>query len=73
MLLRYTDDVTGKAYEVTIGTLDLLNAGIIAGTESIDLTAVPGSDLKTAFEAIVASPDGNAVTLQSARQVGRNL
>lgn len=72
MLARYTDNVTGKGYSVSFGTLDLENAGIVAGTDFITLETSPGSDFKTAFEAFAASPDGNAITLNSLQFVGRN-
>jgi len=74
MLLRYSDNVTGKGYSVTIPTLDLANAGIVAGSDNINLENPSlGYDMKLAFEAFASSPDGNSVTLNSARFVGRNL
>lgn len=68
--LKYFDNVTLKPYLTEVGC----RQGALA-TE-------PGSDLvptatwtatKTAFEALVRSPDGNAVTLSQVRIVGRNV
>lgn len=72
MLARYTDNVNGKGYSVSFGTLDLATAGIVAGTDFITLETTPGSTFKSAFEAFAASPDGNPVTLNSLQFVGRN-
>jgi hypothetical protein len=68
--LRYTDNVTFTIYTMEVPC------------RQGDLTTSEGSDLlptddwaatKTAFEAVVRSPDGNAVTLQSVRIIGRNV
>lgn len=64
--LNYTDNVTGTEYHTRIGCADLsISAGVIGGVNYIDLTAGVGATLKTAFEAYVKSPAGNAVTLES--------
>jgi len=68
--LKYTDNVTLKAYTVEVPC------------RKGDLATNPGSDTipdatwattKTAFEAYAKSPDGNAVTLVRVRIVGRNV
>lgn len=68
--LKYYDNVTLKPYLTEIGC------------RQGDLATSPGSDIvpeatwaatKTAFEALVKSPDGNAVTLAQVRIVGRNV
>lgn len=46
---------------------------VIAGTDFADLSTAEWVAFKTAFEAMFKSPDGNAVTLQGAHLVGRNL
>ena len=67
--LKYVDTVTFRVY-----TMEL-------PCRRADLATVPGSDLipeatwadtKTAFDAFVRSPDGNAVSLQQVRLIGRN-
>lgn len=72
LLLRYTDAITGKEFRVSIPTFDL--AQLPNNSEFMNLTAGTGLALKTAFEAVVRSPDNdaNAVVLQSAQFVGRN-
>lgn len=69
-LIRYTDDVTGKAWQVELGTADLTlldpnNRGYML------ISSGAGLSFKTAFDDYVKSPDGNAVTMQSAQFVGR--
>jgi len=71
-LMRYHDNVTLQNFQVSVGTADLT---ILPNhSEFLDLTTGGGADLKTAFEAIVVSPDNaaNAVTLDSVQFVGRN-
>lgn len=72
LLLRYTDAVTGAKFRVSIPTFDL--SQLPANSEFLNLAAGVGAALKTAFEAVVRSPDNdaNAVVLQSAQFVGRN-
>lgn len=72
LLLRYHDTVLQKKFRTSIPTFDLT---LLAGnSEFLDLVAGPGLALKTAFEAIVVSPDNssNSVVLDSAQFVGRN-
>lgn len=68
--LKYFDNVTFKPYTMEVPC------------RKGDLATSPGSDLvpeatwattKTAFEAIVRSPDNNAVTLSQVRIIGRNV
>ncbi len=65
-----TDAVLGSTSVIEIGgaDLDLLTAG----TEFLDITAGVGLALVTAIEAYHLSPAGNAVTVLSAKFVGRN-
>lgn len=71
-LFRIQDATTGTIYTHEIGTAD---GGALpsANDDFLDLTAVPGSTLKTALEAVYQSPDGNAGTLLSVQQVNRAL
>jgi len=68
--LKYHDNVTFKPYTIEVPC------------RKGDLATNPGSDTipdatwagtKTAFEAYAKSPDGNAVTLDAVRIVGRNV
>lgn len=71
-LLRYHDSVNGVKYqaEVPCANLTLLTPN----TEFMDETSSEFTALKTAFEAIVKSPDDdNTVVLDSAQFVGRRL
>ena len=71
-LFRTQDGVTGKIYTNEIGTAD---GTVLPSTDSdfIDLTAGVGLALKTAWEAVYRSEDGNAGTLLSVQQVNRAL
>lgn len=73
LLIRYEDNVTKQLYSVTIPTFDISTVTVITDTDRIDMTAAPAPALKTAFEAIVQSPSGNAVTVIAMISVGRNL
>jgi len=71
-LVRYHDGTTNVKYQLEIPCADLTLLG--AATEFIPTTATAYTDFKTAFEAIVKSPDDdNAVVLDSIQFVGRNL
>jgi len=71
LLLRYHDVSTLEKFRVSLPTFDLTQLPL--HSEFLDLTAGNGQALKTAFEAIVLSPNGaNAVLLDSAQFVGRN-
>jgi len=71
-LMRYHGNTLNQKFQVSVGTADLTL--LDSGSEFLDLTADEGLALKTAFEAIVKSPnDGaEAVTLDSVQFVGRN-
>lgn len=71
-LLRYHGVTLNQKFQVSIGTADLTL--LSNNSEFLDLTAAEGLALKTAFEAIVKSPnDGaEAVILDSVQFVGRN-
>jgi len=71
-LVRYSDNVTGNIYRNEIPTADLT----LLSNNSDVISAFPAGvlgDFKTAFEAAVVSPDGNAVTLISLEYVGKRL
>ena len=67
----YSDTVDGKQYTQRIGTASLDPSFVVkAGNETtVDLTSTEGAALKTAFEAFVLSPEGNAITLDQVRYV----
>lgn len=70
-LLTLADTVTNKLsrHEVPIAKLDL----VTANSDFMDLSAGAGLALKTAIEAGVKSPAGNAVSLISVQYVGKRL
>lgn len=72
LLLRYHGITAQKKFRASIPTLDLTT--LIPNSEFLDLTAGDGLALKTAFEAVVRSPDdaSETVILDSAQFVGRN-
>lgn len=72
LLLRYHGNTLNKKFRASLPTFDL--STLPNHSEFLDLTAGLGAALKTAFEAIVVSPDDSseAVTLDSAQFVGRN-
>lgn len=71
-LMRYHDAVNGQKFQVSVGTADLTKK--MTNSEFVDLSTGAGATLKTAFEAVVVSPnDGShAVVLDSVQFVGRN-
>jgi hypothetical protein len=71
-LCRYHGNTLHQKFQVSIGTADLTQ--LPNHSEFLDLTGGVGAALKTAFEAIVVSPDDDseAVTLDSVQFVGRN-
>lgn len=71
-LLRYHGTTLDVKFQASIGTSDLTL--LPANSEFLDLTAGEGLALKTAFEAVVRSPNDAAETviLDSVQFVGRN-
>lgn len=71
-LIRYHDATTLQKFQAAVPTADL--TAVVDHTEFIDITAGGGLAVKTAFEAIVVSPNNaaNAVVLDSIQFVGRN-
>jgi len=71
-LLRYHGVTLHQKFQASIGTADLTQ--LMTHSEFIDLTSGAGAALKSAFEAIVQSPDdaAEAVVLDSVQFVGRN-
>lgn len=71
-LARYHDNTTFQNFQVSIPTADLSLHK--PNSEFVDLTVDPGLAFKTAFEAVVVSPDdsSHSVTLDSLQFVGRN-
>jgi len=71
-LMRYHSNTLNQKFQVSIGTADL--SLLPDGSEFLDLSADEGLALKTAFDAIVKSPNdaAEACTLDSVQFVGRN-
>lgn len=71
-LCRYHDNTTFKKFVVSLPCADLTK--LVSGSEFLVLTGGAGATLKTAFEAVVVSPDdaSHSVTLDSVQFVGRN-
>jgi len=73
LLVSYEDNVTLKRYSVTVPTLDTSAVVFLGQTDDIDPAGnTATTDFVTAFEAIVASPAGNAVSVVALKRVGRN-
>ena len=72
LLLRYHSTVTGKKFRASVPCFDLTT--LPNNSEFLNLNAGVGAALKTAFEAVVRSPDDDSetVVLDSAQFVGRN-
>jgi len=71
-LLRYHGTTLNQKFQASIGTADLTQ--LMTNSEFIDLSAGAGAALKSAFEAVVKSPNDAAesVVLDSVQFVGRN-
>lgn len=71
-LMRYHGNTLGQKFQASIPTADLDQ--LMTNSEFVDLTAGNGLALKTAFEAIVVSPNdgGEGTVLDSVQFVGRN-
>lgn len=71
-LLQYHDAVTLDEHTLEVPCADA--SLLSAGTENMDLGAGAGATLKTEFEATAIAPvTGNAVVLDEAVLIGRNL
>lgn len=68
----YTDNVTGDEYRTEIPTADITGGHKIAFQDTADLLNADWVAYRAAFEAVVRSKDGNAVTVRRAKHVGRN-
>lgn len=71
-LCRYHDATNFQKFQVSLPCADLTK--LDAGEEFLDLTAGEGLALKTAFEAVVVSPNdsAHATVLDTVQFVGRN-
>lgn len=68
--LVYVDNITSKRYGFTIGTADF-DALAQPGTDIVPLAHAEVAPIVTFVEATVLSPAGNAITVESAKIVGR--
>jgi hypothetical protein len=67
--LSYVDNTTFKRYTSEV---PCRKGGLATESGSDLIPAATWSATKTAFEALVRSPEGNAVTLQAVRLIGRS-
>lgn len=72
-LCYYSDDVTSEEFQFEMPTADLANGHKIAFQDNANLTDAEWTAFITAFEAVVLSPRGNAVTFRRAVHVGRGI
>jgi len=72
--VTYVGAVSGKKFQVEIGTPDLTD-NVVANSDTADLSSADWVALSAAWSAYVKSPDNGteATTILSARLVGRNL
>lgn len=70
-LVIYRDTVTEQLYSYEIPCADLSAANLSGNTDDANLSSSEWAAFITAFEAVVLSPDGNAVDVVSAKHVGR--
>lgn len=71
-LVSYRDTVTEELFQFEIPAAKL-TGNLTPNTDQADLTSADWVAFIAAFEAIVLSPNGNAVTVEKARHVGRKL
>lgn len=73
-LVTYRDTVEDRRYTVSIPCPDVTNEDLfVQGTGLAFLGDPLWTAFITAFEALIISQDGNAVSVESARFTGRNL
>lgn len=70
-LIRYEDDTTHKIYRNEIPGADL--SLLATNSDMADLSLGAWTSFIAAFEAVVKSPDGNAVSFLDAQYVGKRL
>lgn len=72
-LVEYQDNTNLNKGSFTIPGRDDTTFTTIPGTDYYDLTDTEFAALVTAVQAVVVSPDGNAVTVTGIKSVGRNI
>jgi len=70
--IAYQDDVTLKKYRTSIPCATFSGVAFIGQTDELDMTDAPLSTFVTKFESYGRSEAGNAITVLSARAIGRN-
>jgi hypothetical protein len=70
-LIRYEDTTTHQVYRNEVPGADLTL--LATNSDMADLSLTAWTDFITAFEAVVKSPDGNAVNFLDAEFVGKRL
>jgi len=71
--VKYVDSVNNRIGEFEIGGAKLTGGIKVVGSDFMDLTSTEGAALVTAIETHGRSRDGNAITVQSVKLVGRTL
>lgn len=71
-LVVYQDNTTMALYSFEVPCRKA-NIKPPLGQDNVDLTVAPWTTFKSAVEAAVVSPDGNAITVLAVRLIGRNL
>ena len=72
LAVTYTDTVTGKKFTTQLACADY-SLGTYDSSGNLVLTSGAGATYKSAFEAIVVSDAGNAVTILRVRKVSRHF
>jgi len=68
----YADDTTGDVFHVSIPGPDWDSIALLPNTDLADLTDEPLASLVSAMESDALTPNGNALTVLRAVQVGRH-
>jgi hypothetical protein len=71
--VSYHDTTTGDKYTTQIPISNNAAVTMEPGTKLVDLTIDPAAAYVTAFNAFVASEDGNAVLIDQIRATGRHI
>lgn len=71
--VTYIDTTSGDTYTTQIPVANPSAVTFLAGTRLLDPSMTPYSTYITAFQAVVQSEEGHAVTIKQARWVGRHI
>lgn len=71
-LITYEDTTTHALYQTELPCRDN-SITVPTNTDELDISTGAAATLKTAWDAYVLSPDGNATAITSIRLIGRNV